>query len=81
MKEVKLDDEDNGLLSEKQANKIIGSYGSIRNQFNDHRDTKWSNLNVLTAYQTHYTKAHNGSNLFSAGYRKLDSLIERFINS
>lgn len=81
LNEVKQDDEDNGLLSERQANKIISSYGQIRNQYNDHRDTKWSNLNVLTAYQTHYTKAHSGSNLFSAGYKKLDSLIERFIKS
>ena len=78
--QVKVDDE-KGIISEKQANKMLELYPSIRNQYNDHEDTKWSHLNVLTAIQTHHTKAHNGSNMFSAGYRNMQSVINEFVKS
>lgn len=81
LNQVKEDDEDNGILSEKQAGKIIDLYPQVRNQYNDHEDSKWSNLNVLTAIQTHHIKAHKGSNQFSAGYRRMQNLIERFVHS
>ena len=72
------DDEQKGILSERQASKIIELYPSIRQKYNDHEDTVWTHLNVLTAVQTHHTKAHNGSNIFSAGHRNVQSLIDRF---
>ena len=80
MDQIKTDESD-GVISERQAGKIIELYPQIRNKYNDHQDTKWSHLNVLTAIQTHHTKAHKGSNLFSAGYRNTQTLINRFVKS
>lgn len=74
---TKMGDND-GILSERQRNKIVEVYPSIRQQYNDGEETVWSQLNVLTAVQTHHTKAHNGSNLFSAGHKNIQRLIENF---
>lgn len=70
--------EQRGIISERQASKIIELYPQVRQRYNDHEDTVWSHLNVLTAIQTHHTKAHNGSNVFSAGHRNMQTLIDRF---
>lgn len=72
------EDEEKGILSERQASNIIELYPQIRQRYNDHEDTVWTHLNVLTAVQTHHTKAHNGSNVFSAGHRNIQTLIDRF---
>lgn len=75
---IKEDDESKGVITERQRNKIVELYPSIRDRYNDGDETVWSQLNVLTAVQTHHTKAHNGSNVFSAGHKNLQRLIENF---
>jgi len=82
LNEVKDDKKENkGILSEKQAKRIIDLTPTIKRQYGDTDENKWSHFNVLTAYQTHFTKAHKGSNQFSAGYRRMQNLIERFVHS
>jgi len=75
---TKSETNENGILGERQRNKIVELYPQIRQQYNDGDETVWSQLNVLTAVQTHHTKAHNGSNLFSAGHKNIQRLIENF---
>jgi len=75
---TKIKEEDGGIITERQRNKIVELYPQIRNQYNDGDETVWSQLNVLTAVQTHHTKAHNGSNVFSAGHKNIQRLIENF---
>lgn len=77
---VKTGEKDNtGYLSEKQAEAITGMYEPIMNQFGEN-ETKWGAYNVLTAIATHHTKARNGSNIFSQGYKRMERVAQDFFS-
>jgi len=64
-------------LSDKMQGTIQGYYDGIMNEYNEN-ETMWGAYNVLTAISTHKTKARNGSNIFSNGYKTINKLENDF---
>lgn len=68
---------EDAIISAKQGDGIKALYEPVMNRFNE-TQTLYGAYNVLTAIQTHHTKAHKGSNLFSAKYNKMQKITNRF---
>ena len=44
----------------------------------DENETRWGAYNVLTGFATHQTRARQGSNVFSAGYKQIETVTDDF---
>ena len=66
--------ESRDYLSDKMKEKYKGYYDPIMNKYGGNRETKWESYNVLTAIAQHYTRARQGSNVFSASYKRTEKL-------
>ena len=66
--------ESRDYLSDKMKEKYKGYYEPIMNKYGEKRETKWEAYNVLTAIAQHHTEARNGSNVFSASYKRTEKM-------
>jgi len=64
-------------LSDKQAEAIKDLYVPTMELYKE-KENKWGAYNVLTAIGTHHTDARKGSPLFTAGYKRINRLVEDF---
>ena len=65
-------------LSEKARTAIVDQYVPIMNKYKESDETKWHAFNVLTEIGTHNTKARNGSNVFSNGFKTMEKVAYDF---
>lgn len=66
-------------MTDKMKETLKGYYVPVMNKFGESK-TKWGAYNVLTAIATHYTEARKGSNLFSNGYKRIEKLVDEFMD-
>lgn len=65
-------------MTDKMKEKLKGYWTPIMDRFNE-EETRWGAYNVLTAIATHYTEAQKGSHLFSNGYKRIERLVDEFM--
>jgi hypothetical protein len=65
-------------LPDRTKKKLFYGFEMIMNKFNE-SESKWGFYNVITAWATHNTKGRGGSNIFSAGYKQMDTIAKELI--
>jgi len=72
-----LADRVNPALSVRQAGKIKEFYEPLMNRYNE-QETKWGAFNVLTAIASHEITGRKGAHVFSAGYQRMQNVVNNF---
>ena len=74
---INADDTTNGFLSVRQAESIIESYEPYMYRLNTNR-TRWGAFNVLSSIAADVSSRGDSSNIFTAGYNRMERLAIDF---